>query len=183
MRSLSDFSLAALYRALDAQRQARGLSWLQVTREINRLPDGAPVRAISVSTMTSLRAKGVAEADGVLQMLLWLKRTPESFVPGHPDRDDATTRLPDVPPHRILRFDTRKLHAALDAKRRARTLTWAQVAGEIGLGVSTLTHLAKGGRTGFPPVMRIVAGWIVRQRRSRAGSTDSGWRTLSSSVT
>jgi hypothetical protein len=94
-------------------------------------------------------------------MLLWLNRTPESFVPGYRESEEVNTRLPDVPSHQVLRFDTRKLHAALDAQRAERNMTWAQVAKEIGLGVSSLTYLERGGRTGFPHVMRMV-GWLAR---------------------
>jgi hypothetical protein len=60
-----------------------------------------------------------------------------------------------------LRFDTQKLHAAVNAQRVARGLTWQHVANEIGLGQTTLTHLSKGGRTGFPHVMRITR-WLGR---------------------
>ena len=161
MTRSSDFSLAALYAALDAQRQARGLSWSQATREINRQSERISVHPISPSTVTGTRTKTVAEGDGVLQMLLWLNRTPESFVLGHQECDEAGTRLPDIPTHQVLRFDTTKLHAALDAQRVARKMTWAQVARETGLSVSNLTHLSKGGRTGFPHVMRIVR-WLGR---------------------
>jgi hypothetical protein len=92
-------------------------------------------------------------------MLLWLNRSPESFVPGDKSFDETTTRLPEIPSHQTLRFDTKKLHAAMNAQRAERRMTWAQVAGEIGLGVSTLTHLGNGGRTGFPGVMRILR-WL-----------------------
>lgn len=103
----------------------------------------------------------VAEGDGVLQMLRWLNRTPESFMPGHPHSEDASERLPHVPLHYVLRFDTKKLHAALDTKRIERKMTWVQVAGEVGVGVSTLIHLSRGGRTAFPQVMRILR-WLGR---------------------
>ena len=88
---------------------------------------------LSASTVTSLRTKAVAEGDGVLQMLLWLNRSPESFVPDHPQSGEVSSRLPIVPAHQVLRFDTRKLHAALDAQRRDMKMTWAQVARETGL--------------------------------------------------
>jgi len=154
-----DFSLANLYAALDAQRQARGLSWAEATRQISRLAErGGGMHPINASTVPGLRNKVVAEADGVLQMLLWLKRSPESFVPGHPD---TGTELPGVPLLGVLRFDTRKLHAALNAQRIERGLTWAQAGSEMGVPASHLTHLAKGGRTGFPGIMRIV-GWLGR---------------------
>src|SRR5262245_43837407 len=78
-----DFSLAALYEALDDVRNARGISWAAVTREINaRFCDVPGHRAIAASTISGLRDKDMVEGDGVLQMLVWLRRSPESFVPG-----------------------------------------------------------------------------------------------------
>jgi hypothetical protein len=159
MRS-RDFSLRALYTALDAQRRARGLSWSEATREMNGQSGRSSGHRLSPSTVTGTRIRTVAEGDGVLQMLRWLNRTPESFVAGHQEVAGDPARLPDVPPRQTLRFDTRKLHAALDAQRVRRQLTWAQVATEVGLGVSSLTHLSRGGRTAFPQVMRIVR-WLA----------------------
>ncbi len=106
-----------------------------------------------------MRTKAAAEGDGVLAMLRWLNRTPESFVPGHKDSEEIDARLPEIPPGKILRFDTRKIHAALDARRIERKLTWAQVAKEAGTGTSTLTYLSKGTRVAFPGVMRIFR-WL-----------------------
>src|SRR5262245_28579509 len=120
----SDFSLAAVYSALDARRRARGRSWPQATRDINREHELLSVRPVSASTVTGMRTQAVAEADGVLQMLLWLRRTPESFVPDHPWAEANAARLLAVPPHQILRFDTKKLHAAIDALRLDRNMTW-----------------------------------------------------------
>jgi hypothetical protein len=157
----SDFSLLELYDALDAQRKIRGLSWSQVTSEINGPSKRISARRLSPSTVTGLRTRAVAEGDGVLQMLRWLNRTPESFVPGHQESQEISARLPDVPAHQVLRFDTRKLHTALEAQRIEKKMTWAQVAKELRLGVSTLTYLSNGGRTGFPQVMRIVR-WLGR---------------------
>ncbi len=161
MTRSSEFSLRALYAALDAQRQTRGLSWSQATREINRQSERSSAHRLSPSTVRGTRTRAVAEGDGVLQMLLWLNRTPESFVPGHQESEEASARLPDISAQQILRFDTKRIHAALDAQRIARKMTWAQVAKDIGLSVSSLTHLSRGGRTGFPPVMRIVR-WLGR---------------------
>jgi len=126
-----------------------------------QLAGRSSVHQLSPSTVTGTRTRTVAEGDGVLQMLCWLNRTPESFMPGHPHSEVADARLPQVPPHHVLRFDTKKLHAALDAQRIERKMTWAQVAKEVGLGVSSLTHLSSGGRTAFPQVMRIVR-WLAR---------------------
>jgi hypothetical protein len=165
----ADFDCAAVYAAMDEQRQARGLTWQQVMREVG----GAFARAarpISPSTVTTMRTKAVAEGDGVLQMLRWLGRTPESFIRGH--RVTPEDALAAATSTQILRFDTKQLHAALDAQRTERRLTWTQVASEIG-GVSAamLTHLSNGGRTGFPHVARI-AGWLGRPVASFVRAVD-----------
>ena len=142
MKREDDFDLAALYEALDAQRRARGLFWAQATREINRYPERAGGHPISASTVTGLRTKSVAEGDGIPQMLLWVHRTPESFLPGHERSAAAIGRLPDVPPNQILRFNTRKLHVALNARRMERKMTWAQVGQEIGASGALLASVA-----------------------------------------
>jgi hypothetical protein len=155
---MADFDLKALYAAMDEQRRSRALSWAAVTREINHfITDGHPVAS---STITGVKTKAVAEGDGILQMLQWLRRTPESFVPGFPDADAIRFQLPGQTEGQILRWDAAALHAALNAKRQAAGLTWQDVANEVG-GVSSgmLTYLAKGGRVGFPGVMRMTA-WL-----------------------
>jgi hypothetical protein len=126
MTRSSDFSLEALFHALDAQRLERGMTWAEATREINREHKRSSLHPVSAATVKATRAQMVAEADGVLQMLLWLGRAPESFMPGVAPSEDARSRLPEVPAYRIPRFDTRKLHAALkhDAEKN---LTWAEL--------------------------------------------------------
>ncbi|MFL6231734.1 MAG: hypothetical protein ACJ76N_01235 [Thermoanaerobaculia bacterium] len=153
-----DFDVEALYAALDVQRQARGLSWQQAVREINALFERTPARPVSASTVTGMRGKTVIDGDGVLQMLRWLNRTPESFVPG----SQEAAALPDAGPDRILRFDARKMYSALDAQRAERGMTWKQVADEIGgFTAAMLTRLSQGVRVGFPHVMRITR-WLGR---------------------
>lgn len=150
-----------MYSAIDAQRTVRGLTWRQVMQEINVRTDRVSIHPISSSTVASLRTKAVAEGDGVLQMLRWLNRTPESFIPGYPT-DAETLKLPVIPSDKVLRFDTVKLHAALNALRIERRLTWQQVALEVrGMSAASLTHLKKGGRTGFPFVTR-MSRWLGR---------------------
>jgi hypothetical protein len=161
-RSIADFDLTALYEALDAQREARALTWQEVARQVSRRSDHAARRGVSASTITGIRTRGVVEGDGVLQMLLWLERTPESFVPGHPLSDNEATALPRPEPGQVLRWNARALHAALDTRRLERGLTWKQVASEIGgCAPASLTRLAKGGRVAVPAVMRIVC-WLDR---------------------
>src|SRR5262245_4398181 len=161
-RGQTDFDIAALYTALDAKRRSLGMSWQEAARAISARFAHVPARPISPSTLTGLRSKEAIEGDGVLQMLLWLERTPESFVPGHREATAETAALPDVGPYRILRFDTGRLYSELDAQRRERGMTWEQAAREIGgFSAAGLTRLSKGGRTGFPHVLRL-AGWLRR---------------------
>jgi transcriptional regulator with XRE-family HTH domain len=149
----NDFSLTALHAALDARRKVRGLSWAEASAEMK----------VSPSTVARLHERATAEADGVLQMLRWLARAPESFVESFAAgaSEDARARLPGMASNGILRFDTARLHAALDAQRAERGMSWARVAKDLGLGASSLTHLARGGRTAFPAVMRMLA-WLGR---------------------
>jgi hypothetical protein len=159
----ADFSLKALYEALDEQRRSRGLTWAAAAREINGIAPGerAEGHPIATSTITGLQSKTVAEGDGILGMLLWLRRTPESFIPGFEDADAKRFRLPEgLSKEQCLRWDTRKLHAALNAQRRERHMTWSQVAQAIGgCTPGMLMNLSKGGRVGFPGVMRLVR-WL-----------------------
>jgi hypothetical protein len=166
----SDFDLKALYDVLDEQRRSREMSWAAVTREVNRFKmEGHP---IATSTITGLKNKAVGEGDGILQMLLWLRRTPESFVPGFPEADAERYWLREVGKEQILRWDTRALHSALDAKRQARGMTWKDVAREVGgFTPGILTNLANEGRIGFPSVMRIV-GWLGQPAATFTRSSD-----------
>lgn len=157
----TDFQLADLYAALDAQRRQRNLSWSEAVRQIAGSGGAATRRRLSLSTILATRSARVSEADGVLQMLLWLGRSPESFSPEHPTWRERSRPLPSVPPGKVLRFDTRAIHKAVNEQRSTRGLTWAETAAHLGLGVSTLRHLAAGGRTAFPQVMRITA-WLGR---------------------
>jgi hypothetical protein len=153
-----DFDIAALYDALDTERRTRGMSWQQLARDISRLFRDVPARPISPSTLTGMRSRRAIEGDGVLQMLRWLERSPESFVPGH----GSAPMLPDAAPDEILRFDTPRIYGALDERRAARGITWRDVASEIrGTTAESLQRLAKGGRTSFPEVARI-ARWLGR---------------------
>jgi hypothetical protein len=147
------FFVRALYDALDAQRRAREMSWQQVAREIG---------GISASTLTGMRERSTLEGDGVLQMVRWLRRTPESFVPTADGASTAITMLPQARPGQMLRFDAGAIYEALDSERVRRGMTWQQVANEVGgSSAADLTRLAQGGRVGFPKVLRVV-GWLGR---------------------
>ena len=156
---VSTFALKTLYDALDEKRQERGLTWAQATREVNAVGPNAPAHRIATSTITGLRTRAVAEGAGVLQMLRWLERSPESFLPECPSELLRRSALPHTDRHQVLRFDTRKLYDALDKQRKARGLTWQQVALETGVPASHARGLARGGRTGFPGVVSLTL-WL-----------------------
>src|SRR5262245_30662659 len=110
---MNDFDLKALHDALDAQRRRRGLTWAQAVREINAVGPATPRHPIAASTITGLPTKSVAEGAGVLQMLRWLGRAPETFVRNFPESKLSQDMLLQADQHEVLRFDTRKLHDAL----------------------------------------------------------------------
>jgi len=158
----ADFDIAALHAALEARRIERGLTWKAVAAEVNRADQGGGIHPISPSTISGLKDKSWgAEGDGVLQMLLWLDRTPESFVPGHPGAAHPDAQFPRVADAKILRFDVPSIYARLDALRAARGLTWAQTASGIGgrCNADMLRNMKTQSRTGFPHVMRL-ARWL-----------------------
>jgi len=156
----ADFDLFALYEAVDKRRREREMSWTSVAREVNRFRTTR--RPIAVSTITGLRTNSVGEGDGILQILLWLGRTPESFVSNITDADSQRFQLPNLTTGQILRWDTHALFLALNAQRLERQLAWSDVARELkGFTPGMLTNLGKGGRIGFPRVMRLVR-WLGR---------------------
>ena len=69
------FDASALYEALDAEREARGLSWTDVARETG----------VSAATLKRTALGGRLEVDGMLAMVRWLGRSVESFT-----RESAT---------------------------------------------------------------------------------------------
>jgi len=54
-------------------------------------------------------------------------------------------------------FDAGAFYEALDGARRARNLTWKQVAGESGVSASTLTRMAQGKRPDVDGLAALVA--------------------------
>lgn len=155
---LRRFDMRAFHAALDAARQARDLTWAEVAAETNRPLEGTTSIPIHPATLRGMLNKRSVTSAVVLQALAWLGRTPESFLTGLPPQ--AETPLPESGPGRVLRFDTRALHAALNAQREARGLSWRKVAAELpGFTPSMLTNLATGPLIGFPRVM-LLTQWL-----------------------
>jgi hypothetical protein len=156
------FDMNALQAALDDERRARGLTWNELGAAISEPFKNTPSIPISVGTLRNMTAKRSVTSAVVLQVLRWLRRTPESFLVGRGQTQAPGEELPEAEPGQILRFDTAAIHAALDARRRERGMTWATVAGEIrGFTPGMLTNLAKGPLIGFPRVMRLTQ-WLGR---------------------
>ena len=148
-----DLDMARLYAALDRQRASRHLSWAGVAKEI-----ADRYARVSPATIGRVHKKGRVEGDGIIQMLLWLDRSPESFVPGGVNRQEEC--LTSAGTSRTLRWDTNAIYCALEKKRNREDLTWPEVAGQIdGVSVSTLTRFKLGGRTYFPELMRVIQ-WL-----------------------
>jgi hypothetical protein len=157
--------MAALCAALDAARGTRGLGWVDVVAQINAPFKFVPSIPISLSTIRGMGGKASVTSAVVLQVLRWLGRSPESFLSGRvlaAGADASAEALPDVGSERVLRFDTKRLHEAIDEARGERGLAWRQVAGELlGFKEGMLTNLSTGPAIGFPRVMRITQ-WLGR---------------------
>ncbi len=141
---------SALLEAVDAERIARGMTWLAVAREVH----------VSVPTMRTMPQRATIEADGVVLILQWLQRHCDEFVIR--PRTGAARRSkgvagPPVPPL-YARFDTIALYAALDRVRKKRGLEWAAVAGELGVSPGVIARFTLGGRTNAN-LMVAAADW------------------------
>jgi hypothetical protein len=158
-----DFDVFALHAALDAARLVRELSWRAVTNEIWELSSELNARRedhpLSPSTLTGLAVRRNVSCQHALFVLRWLDRTPESFVPslaGGP----LDQPLPAAGPDRRPRWDLRALYGALDERRRARSLTWPQLADELACTPNQLTALRTAKfATGMRLAMRITP-WL-----------------------
>ena len=147
------FDPQALYDAIDAQRRERGMTWTDLSKEL----------MVSTSTIKGLtqRKYGI-ELDGVIGMCRWVGRSFESFAGG----ENTSIALPArSATGYFIRFDKKALHAAVNAERERRGLTWDQVAKEIFPswhgGAKLLKDMAKGGR-GEVFSMLAVSRWIGR---------------------
>jgi hypothetical protein len=147
----AEFDTLALFAALDAQREERGLSWPGVARAIWELSSELNARRgdhpISPATLTGMTKRGDVSCQHALFMLRWLDRPPESFLRG------ATTVAPgDLPaagPDRRLRWNLHTtprrrwpgLYEAMDDQRRSEGLTWPELAQRLGCTPNQLNGL------------------------------------------
>jgi hypothetical protein len=162
--SISDFDGFALFEALDARRQARGLSWQGVADQMWELSATLNARRhdhpISPSTITGMSRRGRTSCQHALFMLRWLARSPEDFLNGsHPT---PAAPLPEPGPEFRLRWDLKALHAAMNERRGRESLTWLQLAQVLGCSPNQLTGLRSAKfATSMTIAMRIVQ-WLGR---------------------
>ena len=163
MTGLPTFDCDALITALDTRRAEQGLGWTELADELhhqsaelnaelggNALCPGALVR--------TARRRSDMSCQYALILLRWLHRAPEEFLAG-PVVDVGDVRLPAAGPDRRLRWDLGELHAALNARRTERGLTWAALAGQLGCTANRLTNLRTARLADMELAMR-VAQWV-----------------------
>lgn len=166
---IREFDGTGLYAALDAKRQAQGLTWSAAAVAIwdmapalnaARAARGLPNHPISSSTIQNLGKRGNTSCQHALFFLRWLDRAPESFLAGA--SVDAGELLPACGPDRRPRWNLNALHAALNESRASRGVTWAQTAAHLRCQPGQLTGL-KNARfaTGVALAMRITQ-WLDR---------------------
>ena len=168
----SEFDVSALFAALDAQREERGLSWSGVAREIWELSAELNGRRrdhpISPATLTGMAERGGVSCQHALFMLRWLGRSPESFLRG------ATTvapgALPAAGPDQRLRWNLHVtprrrwpgLYEAMDERRRSEGLTWPELARRLDCSPNQLSGLRTARfATSMTLAMRITQ-WLRR---------------------
>ncbi|MGH2639396.1 MAG: hypothetical protein ACRDF4_08970 [Rhabdochlamydiaceae bacterium] len=142
----------ALYRALDEKRRSRGMSWMQVQKEIAR--PGA-THPISVATIRGTETGRTTEADGILAMVRWLGMTFQDFSVGVVDPVSSSP----LSAAGMRRFDARAFYSALDFERQRRNFSWKQFVEQEfpGWSPAMFTGLAKGGRMGASKVVALAA--------------------------
>jgi hypothetical protein len=163
MRSRPFFDCGALIDALDAQRADRGLGWTaladelwQQSSELNaQLTDHALCPGALVRTA---RRRASMSCQYALIILRWIGRAPEEFLTGA-RVDVGETSLPEAGPDSRLRWDLAQLHARLNEQRRARGLTWAELAEALDCTPSRLTNLRTARLADMELTMRI-AQWL-----------------------
>ena len=163
------FDGLALWNAMDQRREERGLSWARVVAEVNGATDPEMFERnhpVARETLAKVREQGDCGCQHALGYLMWLDRTPESFLVGIDERRHEEA-LPKIGRDRRLRWDIPALGNAVDAHRRELGLTWPALAVEMGCSRSQvdLRRLRYG--TGMSLAMRMTQ-WL---RRSAASFT------------
>jgi hypothetical protein len=157
------FDCGALYEALDDERRSRGLGWYELADHL--WAQSADLNAQRESdhplcggAVQRLRLRDSTSCQYALFMLRWLHMSPEDFLVG-PTVDVGDVAMPEAPADRRLRWDLPELHAVLDAQRRERGLTWAELGREFGCSPSRLTNLRSARMADMSLVLQVTQ-WL-----------------------
>lgn len=158
------FDCGALFSALDVQRRERGLDWYALADELWQQSSELNARRadhpLCGGAIQRLGVRGATSCQYALFMLRWLRRAPEDFLTGRVV-DVGDVRLPKAGPDRRLRWSLDQLHGALNDERRARGLTWAELARELECTTSRLTNLRTARLADMDLAMRVTQ-WLRR---------------------
>ena len=122
----TDFSWNALWMAMEAEREARGLTTNGMLRDLEWF---------GLGVLNAIRDGKGTTCQHVMGPLRWLDRSPESFTPGCVDSPE--TKLPKFGAL-ALRRRLPLLYEAVDGERNGRGLTWKDAADELGMEVTSL---------------------------------------------
>lgn len=129
------FDLAGLSRAIEAEREDRGLTWAALSGQVG----------VAVSTIRRYRRADDAEADGVLALVRWLGVAPEEFVPNSAITGDRLRAAGDE----FVRVDMERVATAEGSSRGAHGQTrtsiqnLVRVAQSSGRTIASLTRLSE----------------------------------------
>lgn len=165
MSALPVFDCGALFTALDTQRRERGLDWWTLADELWQQSSELNARRrtdhpLCGGAISRLQRRGATSCQYALFMLRWLGRAPEDFLTG-PVLDVGDVALPKADSNARLRWDLSEVHEALNDERRARGLTWAELARELDCTLARLTNLRTARLADMDLVMRVTQ-WLGR---------------------
>ena len=164
-RDLPTFDCAAMYAALDAEREKRGLGWYELADELWQQSEALNAERpqdhpLCGGAVPRFGERGDISCQYAMFMLRWMGRAPEDFLAGAVVEVGDTT-LPGAGPESRLRWDLAQLHADLAVRRTEEGLTWAALAAEIGCTPARLTNLRTARVADMDLVMR-AAQWLGR---------------------
>lgn len=163
--ALATFDFPAFAAAFDGERVTRDLGWYDLADVVwaqsaalnAQRPQDHPMCG---GAMGRLPARGETSCQYALFLLRWLDRPPEDFLAGDVV-DVGDVRLPKAGADRRLRWDLPAIHTALNDERRAREMTWSELADVIGCTPARLTNLRTAKQADLALVMRVVQ-WLAR---------------------
>jgi transcriptional regulator with XRE-family HTH domain len=133
------FDLGGLFSAVAGERERRGLSWAELSRQVG----------VAASTIRRMAEADDAEADGVLALIGWLGVAPESFVGGDQVSEHVSGEVLPTGEGGYIRVDMDLVAEADGDSRgsRGRTRTTIQrlvaVAKRSGQSVASLTRVSE----------------------------------------